>query len=300
MPIPAGRPPTTFGTSSSPTTSCPPATKGWPAPSDGWRTFLASIGTPEHRRIVQAYAAWQVMRRLRRRAEASPRPRTHTAHARNCLKAAAAFLAWLDTQGQTLARCRQADADRWLSTAPSACYARDFLLWAADHHHCPHLQVPPPPRTAGPATSPQQRWDQLTRLLHDDSLDIVDRVAGCLLLLFGQQQSRIAAMTTDQVIRRSDGVFVHLGKCEIPTPEPLGGLLIQLTEDGKSHTGVGSPHLPARPARRPIQLRTRPTGLPSDRAIAAQLAPPAASSSAAPITPASSRRRASTLAGSST
>ena len=57
---------------------------------------------------------------------------------------------------------------------------------------------------------------------------------------------------------------------------------------------------PARPASRPTQPRTSPTGLPSDRAIAAQLAPPAASSSAAPITPAASRRRASTLTGSST
>jgi integrase len=203
--------------------------------------LLASISTPEHRRLVQTYAAWQVMRRLRRRSEASPRPRTTTAHARNCIKAAARFLAWLDTQGQTLASCRQADAEQWLSTAPGACYARDFLLWAASHHHCPHLQIPPPPRTAGPATEPQQRWDQLARLLHDDSLDIIDRVAGCLLLLYGQQQSRIAAMTTDQVARRSDGVFVHLGKYEIPTPEPLASLLIQLIENGKSHTGVGSP-----------------------------------------------------------
>jgi hypothetical protein len=225
--------------------------------------LLASIETPEHRTLVQAYAAWQVMRRLRRRAEASPRPRTHTAHARNCLKAAAGFLAWLDTQGQTLACCRQADAEQWLSTAPSACYARDFLLWAAGHHHCPHLQVPTPPRTAGPATGPQQRWDQLARLLHDDSLDIIDRVAGCLLLLFGQQQSRTAAMTTDQVIRRSDGVYVHLGKCEIPTPEPLGGLLIQLIEDGKSHIGVGSP----------VQTRWLfPGGLPSRPITAKHLA----------------------------
>ena len=114
--------------------------------------LLSSIQAPGHRRLIQAYAAWQVMLRLRRRAEANPGTRTRTAHARNCIKAAAEFLAWLDTRGQTLAQCRQADAEQWLSTAPSACYARDFLLWAADHHHCPGLQIPPP-RTAGTASA---------------------------------------------------------------------------------------------------------------------------------------------------
>jgi hypothetical protein len=203
--------------------------------------LLTSIEPPEHRKLVQSYASWQVMHRLRRRAEASPRHRTGTAHARTCITAAAGFLNWLHAQGRTLAHCSQADADQWLSTAPGACYARDFLLWAAGHHHCPALQVPPPPRTAGTATDPGQRWEQLARLLHDDSLDITDRVAGSLLLLFGQQQSRITAMTTDQVVCRDDGVFVNLGKCEIPTPQPLGRLLIQLTEEGKSHVGVGSP-----------------------------------------------------------
>ncbi|HUY48338.1 MAG TPA: hypothetical protein VMV92_21845 [Streptosporangiaceae bacterium] len=213
------------------------------------------------------------MRRLRRRAEASPRHRTGTAHARACITAAAGFLNWLHAQGRTLAHCGQADADQWLSTAPSACYIRDFLLWAAGHHHCPPLQVPPPPRTAGTATDPGQRWEQLARLLHDDSLDITDRVAGSLLLLFGQQQSRIAAMTTDQVVRHDDGVFVNLGKCEIPTPQPLGRLLIQLTEEGKSHVGVGSPAqtpwlfpggLPGRPiTAKHLADRLRRLGIPT-------------------------------------
>jgi hypothetical protein len=206
-------------------------------------------------------------------AESSPSDRAGTAHARLCLKTAAGFLAWLHAQGRTLAHCSQADADQWLSTAPSACYARDFLLWAAGHRHCPALQIPPPPRTAGTATGPAQRWEHLARLLHDDSLDIIDRVAGSLLLLFGQQQTRIAAMTTDQIVRRDDGVFVNLGKCEIPTPESLGLLLIQLTEEGKPYVGVGSPAqtrwlfpggLPGRPiTAKHLADRLRRLGIPT-------------------------------------
>ncbi len=80
-------------------------------------------------------------------------------------------------------------------------------------------------------------------------------------------------MTTDQVVRRSDGVFVHLGKCEIPTPEPLSSLLIQLIENGKSHTGVGSPAhtrwlfpggLPGRPiTAKHLAGRLRRLGIPT-------------------------------------
>jgi hypothetical protein len=80
-------------------------------------------------------------------------------------------------------------------------------------------------------------------------------------------------MTIGQVARRSDGVFVHLGKCEIPTPEPLSSLLIQLIENGKSHTGVGSPAqtqwlfpggLPGRPiTAKHLADRLRRLGIPT-------------------------------------
>jgi hypothetical protein len=172
------------------------------------------------RRSVQAYAAWQVMpAKLRRDPKPAP-ARAPTARAPTASKPPQGSWPGSIPKARPWPCRRQADAGQWLSTAPSACYARTSSSGPPAHHHCPHLQVPPPPRTVGPATDPQQRWGQLARLLHDGSLNIIDRVAGCLLLLSGQQQSRIAAMTTDQVVRRSDGVFVHLGKCEIPTPEP--------------------------------------------------------------------------------
>ncbi len=145
---------------------------------------------------------------------------------------------WLD---RALADCRQADVEQWLTTSPSACYARQFLLWAAVHHHCPALEIPGPPRIAGTATDPGQRWALASGLLHNDTTEVTDRVAGSLLLLFGQQQSRIAAMTTSQVTRRGDDILVRFGRHDVPVPEPLGDLLLQLLRDGKSPTGAGSP-----------------------------------------------------------
>jgi len=65
--------------------------------------LLARAGDPASRRLVQSFATWQVMRRLRRSTAASTRPRSPTAHARNQIKAAAGFLAWLASRGQSLA-----------------------------------------------------------------------------------------------------------------------------------------------------------------------------------------------------
>jgi hypothetical protein len=81
----------------------------------------------------------------------------------------------------------------------------------------------------------------VSRLLHDDTLHLIDRVAGCMVLLFGQQQSRIAAMTTDQITQTGDTVTIRFGRHDVPVPEPLGELLLQLIHDGKSHVGIGSP-----------------------------------------------------------
>jgi hypothetical protein len=244
------------------------------ARTEQWLTeLLASIEVTEHRRLVQAFATWRVMRRLRRSAEATTGPRTYTAHARLRIKTAAGFLTWLTARGAALADCRQADVEDWLGTGPSAYHVRDFLTWAAERGHSRAFTVPGLERPTGAGTDPEQRWAQLARLLHDDDLDVTDRVAGCLLLLFGQQQSRIAAMTTDQVSVRGQDVYVRFGQHELPVPEPLGGLLQTLIRDGKSHVGVGSPAdspwlfpggLPGRPIT-PSRLaeRLRTLGIPT-------------------------------------
>ena len=219
-------------------------------------TVLDAIEPAADRRLVQAYATWQVMRRLRASAAAAARPRTPTAHARNHIRAAASLLAWLRGRGTELAACGQADIDQWLRTGPSACQARDFLAWAASRGHCQQLSIPTPPRATGPAISQDQRWALTARLLHDTALDPTDRVAGCLLLLYGQPLSRIAAMTTSQVTRRDGQTFLRLGRHDVPAPGPLASAITQLINDGRSHRGVGSPqqtpwlfpgHLPGRP-----------------------------------------------------
>ena len=61
------------------------------------------------------------------------------------------------------------------------------------------------------------------------------------VLLYGQNMTRVAAMTTSQVTRRGDSVHVQFGRHEIPVPGTLGSLLLTLIADGKPNTGTGSP-----------------------------------------------------------
>ena len=207
-----------------------------------WITgVLEAVEPASSRQVARAYATWQVMRRLRTSAGRAARPRTYTAHARRNVRAAAGFLAWLHGRDRPLATCRQADVEAWLATGPAACEIRDFLAWAAAHGHCQAFSLPGRTRASGAAASQEHRWALAARLLHDDTLDLTDRAAGCLLLLYGQQLSRIAAMTTSQVTIRDGTALVRFGDHALPVPEPLGVVLAKLIGTGRTHAGTGSP-----------------------------------------------------------
>ena len=222
-----------------------------------WLTGILQAAEPDTaRRLVRAYATWQVMRPLRASAGRAARPRTYTAHARRNIRAAASFLTWLHGRGRALAACRQADVESWLATGPPACQVRDFLSWAARHEHCQAFAIPGPARASGDAASQDERWALTARLLHDDTLDLTDRAAGCLLLLYGQQLSRIAAMTITQVSTRDDSVHIRLGDHHIPVPEPLGIVLAELLRPAAATPG---------PAHQSSPRGCSPAGCPASR-----------------------------------
>jgi hypothetical protein len=235
--------------------------------------LLATIQRPTDRRLVATYATWRVLRRLRRRTEHTPGPWTATRHARIHLLAAIRLLDWLADHGRALAEAGQADIDAWLATGPSAYQARDFLAWASTHGHSQALTVPAATAHTGIALEPEHRWELLARLLHDDGLDLTDRVAGCLLLCYAQQLSRITAMTVDQVTRDAETTTISFGADHVTVPKPLATLLGALIDTGRSHIGVGAPaasrwlfpgHLPGRPLT-PAHLgvRLRRLGIPA-------------------------------------
>ena len=234
----------------------PPRDEGLARAGQWLGEILDKMNPAADRRIAQAYATWQVMRRLRASPAAGTRPLAPTAHARNNIRAAVNLLAWLRDRGTMLADAGHADIDQWLRTGPSAVLARDFLSWASSRGYCRRLEIPVPSRATGAAISQDQRWTLAARLLNDTALDPTDRVAGCLLLLYGQPLSRIAVMTTSQVACRGDDTFLSLGRHDVLIPGPLAAAVLQLITGGRGYRGVGSPaattwlfpgHLPGRP-----------------------------------------------------
>jgi len=102
-------------------------------------TLLTGVEQPEHRRLLHAYATWQILRRLRRRATNNTTGRTPTGYPCTQLLVATRFLGWLDHTSTALAQCRQGDVDTWLADGPAGYPVRDFLGWAAEHHYWKRL-----------------------------------------------------------------------------------------------------------------------------------------------------------------
>jgi len=204
---------------------------------------LTGITRDSDRRLVHSYATWQVLRRLRVTAARGDRPRTYTHHARTNINAAIDLLNWLADHQTTLADTSQADIDTYLAGQPPSRYRiRDFLQWAAATGHTGPVTITTPGRNPGPATDHDERWAQINRLLHDDTIELTDRVAGALLLLYGQHLARIVAITHDQIKTQGPHVFLRLGTDDLHIPEPLAHLIQTLARDGRPYTGIGTPN----------------------------------------------------------
>jgi hypothetical protein len=205
-------------------------------------TRLDEVSSPENRRLLRSYATWRVLRRTRQRAASSNRPTTPTAHAKQCLLAAIALCGFLAARGVSLAECGQGDIDRWFDHGLS-CADRvgDFLDWVKERKLTADLVITPCPRRYGTTMDQDTRWALVQRLLHDDTLEVGDRVAGCLVLLYGQQVARIATLTRDQVTITEEHVRLQIGAAKIDIPEPLASLFLSLIRDKRPYNGVAAP-----------------------------------------------------------
>jgi hypothetical protein len=209
------------------------------------RARLETIDDAERRRLLRSYATWRLLHRARQRAAGSPRTHTPMAHAKTYLNAAIRFLAFLDDRGRALGDCTQGDVDAWVSEGvPSPHEVSDFLGWAADRKLVAPVVIAGPTTHHGTALDDDSRWSMVQRLLHDEGLELTDRVAGCLVLVYGQQLARIVAITRDQLTVVDDVARLHLGATHIELPDPLGGLSVRLASEGRRYTGVGSPVTP--------------------------------------------------------
>lgn len=143
----------------------------------------------------------------------------------------------------TLRDLRQEHLDCWLTDGPtSRRRIRAFLAWARRGGLLPALQaLSAEPRRHTDPLDADQRLSLVGTLLADDSLDLRDRVGGCLLLIFAQPVTHLARLTVDDVDDHARPVRLRLGPEPLELPEPLGTLVADLKQQrpGLATTAVG-------------------------------------------------------------
>lgn len=192
--------------------------------------FLATVTNPEHAQLLNRYATWQQLRRLRGKAAKGPLIPSQVRHMRDQLVEALDLLTFLDEHGPPLAQTRQADLDRWMAHRRATGNPdRGFLTWAMNTHQMPGLRIPSgSPRPGAPSTPPmgqQARIDAIRRLATDTAIPLRTRVAGALVLLYAQPVARIVRLRVDDIQATGEQMLLRIGDPPVPVPPPIDTLI---------------------------------------------------------------------------
>ncbi|NHD17742.1 MULTISPECIES: phage integrase family protein [unclassified Actinopolyspora] len=221
---------------------------------------LADIERPEHAQLIHRFATWHELRRLRRTAGHQPLRPSATNESRQRINRAADFLTWLDEARTDLEHCTQVDLDAWHTEHYATRRpAQAFLRWAMRAGHMPRLSWAWKSTTNPTPMAQHHRLARVRRLATDHTIPLRERVAGLLVLLYAQPVSRIARMTTHDVITHHDDVLLHLGESPTPAPAPLADLLRDLLTERTTSTGANHESdwlFPGRQPGHPLQHRS--------------------------------------------
>ena len=202
------------------------------------KDLVASHATVEGRKILHRYATWHLLRRLRRRSRGKETTHSQLQVARQHLRAAVYLLTWLQGQHLTLATCRQADLECWMTSDDVRLRqeAGHFVRWALAQKIARDLSFPAE-RWNGSSQpmDDEARWATARRLLHDDTLKPEDRLAGLLLLLYAQWPAAISRLTVDHIQETDGAVRIRLGAVPVELPAPVAELALQQVAVRRSH-----------------------------------------------------------------
>ncbi|MEU3404932.1 hypothetical protein ABZ766_13425 [Streptomyces sp. NPDC006670] len=219
---------------------------------------LASIPDPDHAQIIRRYATWEVLPRLRTRAEKKPVTPAARRRVADQVKQATAFLDWLVDRDHTLATCGQTGIDAWHTEHNQhACNTiRNFLLWCSASKLTRPFRLPPAQISRAAPMPQAERLELIGRLLTDPSLPLRVRVSGSIVLLYAQPLSRVVRLTVDDVVRTDQQTLLRLGEPASPVPEPLAELLLRWI-DSRDNMNTATNHacrwlFPGRRAGQPL------------------------------------------------
>ncbi|MCX5115297.1 hypothetical protein OOK13_44045 [Streptomyces sp. NBC_00378] len=252
-----------------------------------WVQFkIEALDDPEDRQLITAFARWDRVVRIRRRARGKPISPAAVDVAQSQIAKAVTFLTWLKKHDATLAICDQTLIDLWLTSEnhQGPYIARAFVAWAVRSKYASGISIPNrPQRSFYRPLDADERWTIARQLLNDDSFETRDRVTGLMVLLYGQTPAKISQLTTSHVIHDDKGVAIQLHKTPLRLPPPLDELVLQLVEIARSHEHMvmsneqNTPWLfptqrPGKPlTNRRLTRRLHNIGLPSEAARCAAL-----------------------------
>ena len=247
---------------------------------EGWiATVIAKRPDHDERHLLQRYAVWHLLRRLRRRGKKAETTHIQATVVKSHVRAAIVLLDQLAGRGLTLATARQGDLEEWLSS-DELTHRREvghFVRWAAGEKLTAlELRAERWGGPSGPIDA-EAGFAKARILLADATIDLGSRVAGLLVLLYAQRAAAISRLSIADVERRDDGaVHLCLGAVPIVLPSPLDALVLDLVAKRHGHAALGdqgtSPWLfPGGQPGRPISAsrlaeRLRVLGLPAGSA----------------------------------
>lgn len=200
-----------------------------------WLAQLVADQPGHHAEIINRYAHWHILRRLRRHATADTLTSCLVNTARENILLATRLADWASGRGTTLADLTQTQLELYLyeqSVAPRT--AGNFVRWLNSTGTNTRLLLRTRTRAEPAVTmSDDHRWDSVDRLLHDHTINHHSRVAGLLMLLFSWPLNEILRMTHDQIGEHPDGrVLIRFDTFPIELPPGLSQLV---TEQKASH-----------------------------------------------------------------
>ncbi|MFI5529245.1 hypothetical protein ACIA8O_11965 [Kitasatospora sp. NPDC051853] len=207
------------------------------AQAEAWMNRVLEAVPDRHRLILQPYATWVVLRRVRQRARDGRLTASGASHARTQINCARNFLAWVDSLNLQLRTVTQTEVDWWIADgATSRLRLRDFLRWTSRTRLSQDLFVP-----GWPDSEPVNFLDQdehiaqLTRCVNDAGLPADVRAAGALVLLYGVRVTRISQLKAEHIRQTSDGSSIELGASPVLMPPAVEQLVTTQAEAARRY-----------------------------------------------------------------
>jgi hypothetical protein len=179
--------------------------------------------TPQIQSPLETFARWHHLKRLRAMTGQQKNLNTAVRSAKQEITETGKFLTWLAaTHGLAAAGIGQAHINEYLADGPSTRYAiRTFIVWLIKNKEIGRLEIPHRYALTKPLITQQQRLALIRHCIESTASPLGLRVAGLILLLFGQPVGKIAALKCLDLQALPDGLHLNLGTVPVPVPEQI-------------------------------------------------------------------------------